>query len=92
MALALTEKVRGSVGGKAFRVYQVLGLSSGANVISASKCDLDYIDWAVYTPVKATISAGSTTLPVLKTSYGKVLTLSGIDTSADNGTLQVWGT
>lgn len=95
MTLALTEKVRASIGGKAFRVFAVSGLSAGANTITPAQCALRFINWAEYTPSKATLSAGSTTLPVLNVAEssagGTTITLSGIDTSADAGVLTVWG-
>ena len=93
--MTLTEKVRSKLGGYDFRVFEVTGLSSGAVTFSMGALGMNYVNWATYTPTKATLSAGSTTLPVLKTAEcsagGLVLTLSGVDTSADAGVLTVWG-
>lgn len=93
--MTLTEKVRGNLGGEAFRVFEITGLSSGAVVISMGALNMNYVKWGEYTPTKATVSAGTTTLPVLKVSEssvgGTIITLSGIANSADSGTLTLWG-
>ena len=93
--MTLTEKVRGSLGGHQFRVYEAKGLSQGAVTFNPANFGLHFIHWAEYTPTKCTLSAGATTLPVMKTAEssvgGTTITLSGIIASADSGIISVWG-
>lgn len=46
MALTFTEKLRGTIMGKAFRVYEVTHDGS-ATTIDASNLDLSYLDYAI---------------------------------------------
>lgn len=93
--MTITEKVKGTLGGMSFRVFECTGLSAGAVVISVGALNMSYIKHAEYVPTKATLSAGSTTLPVCKVWESSVggtdITLSGINTSADSGILTVFG-
>jgi len=93
--MTLTEKVRGEIGGKAFRVFEVTGLSSGAVVFSVGALNVNFVTWSEYTPTKCTLSIGSVVLPGMKVAEssagGTDITLSGVFASADSGILTIWG-
>ena len=57
MALTFTQKVRTSMGDKAFRIYQVTGDGS-TTVMSADAFDLHYIDFAMISPAVGGLSSG----------------------------------
>lgn len=96
--MTLTEKIKADMGGVMFKVFEVSALSGGTNGVSISlgAVQMNEVLWANFTFTDRTMTAGSTTWPVLQqatTSGGVGLTLSGLIASAtpDTGLLEVWG-
>jgi hypothetical protein len=73
MALTLTEKFRGAVGGKALRCFEVT--ADGTTVsIDASDLDLHYIEFANITPPQDIVGTLSITASDLADATGSTLT------------------
>lgn len=94
--MTLTEKVRGDIGGKAFRVFEVAGVSAAvAYALSGGALNLNHVLYGTYTPTICVLSAGSTTIPTLKVAESSVggtdITLSAHGVSGESGVLTVWG-
>ena len=94
--MVLTEKVRGSIGGNAFRVFEVAGVSAAISyTLSAAALNMNYVKYGTYTPTVCVLSATSTTYPTLKTAAfsaaGVELLLSAHAVSGEGGVLTVWG-
>ena len=92
MAIALTEKIRAKLsGGTEFSLYDVTGLSAGANNITATSIGLHQITVAEFRPAVATTSAGATTVSSLMTAYsGTQVTITCLD-AGDAGTIRAYG-
>ena len=56
MAITFSQKIRMSMGDKAFRVYQITGDGS-TTTINASSLDLNYIDYSILMPPKVAMSS-----------------------------------
>lgn len=95
MALVLTEKVKGDLGGTMFKVFKVTGVTSTtAQLISLDAIGMNYIHHAKVSWNKCTLTSASTTPPALKSYTDKQITLSGIIGSGvgvDSLTLTVYG-
>ena len=94
--MLLTEKVRGDIGGKSFRVFEVTAVSGGVGyALSTGALNMNYVLYGTYTPTVCVLSAGSTTIPVLKVAESSVggtdITLSAHAVSGESGVLTVWG-
>ena len=93
--MTLTEKIRENVGGKAFRVFEITGMSAVACTLSVGSFQMNYIDWATYSPTICTLSAGSTTIPgisVAESSAGGTdIVLDAHAASGDSGVITLWG-
>ncbi len=89
MAMVITETIRMQLGGKAFRMFDVDGVDSGATTITAASLDLTIIEMAQWDPRAMTLSAISETPGVLGTNKGENVVYTGL--TADSGTLTVIG-
>ena len=94
--MKLTERLRENVGGVAFRLFEVTGLSASQSYsITPKSLNLSYIDWACYKGVSILLSTDAATLPTLKVSSssaaGLEISLSAHATSGESGVLMVWG-
>ena len=87
MANTFSEKVRMSMGNKAMRVYEVT--SDTSTTINATDLGMNYIEYAVLTPVSAMSSAAD--YPILSgVTTGTYVTLVAQD--ADNVVaIEAWG-
>ena len=75
MALTFTQRARTSLGGKAFRAYDITHDGSETS-IDASDLDMNYIESAV-------VSGGTTTdYPDLTTTYGASIAMTALSASA----------
>ena len=87
MANTFSKKVRISMGSKAFRVYEVT--SDTSTTINASDLDMNYIEYAVLTPVTAMSSAAD--YPILSgTTTGQYVTIVSQDAS-NVVAIMAWG-
>jgi len=87
MANTFSEKVRMSMGNKAMRVYEVT--SDTSTTINASDIGLNYIEYAVLTPVTAMSSAAD--YPILSgTTTGTYVTIVSQDAS-NVVAIEAWG-
>lgn len=90
MALTFTQKLRISMGDKAYRLYEVTADGS-TTTINASDIDLNYIDHAIMSPQRAALSS------VADYNYLSVAGASIAIAMADAGSadavmdLQAWG-
>jgi len=96
MAMVLTEKVRQNIGGIAFRIFEVSGVSGTvAYTLSMGMLGLNYVLWSSYYPKTCAITANSTTYPAMtvaeSSAGGTDITLGAHETSGESGTLLVWG-
>ncbi len=88
-AVTLTERFRAHIGNKAFRVHECV-LPADSAIISAASLDLNFVDASWIAPMKQTLSAGSTSGLVLKTSHmtdgdppSSGITISGVAAADD---------
>jgi len=87
MANTFSEKVRMSMGNKAMRVYEVT--SDTSTTINASDIGLNYIEYAVLTPVTAMSSAAD--YPILSgITTGTYVTIVSQDAS-NVVAIEAWG-
>ncbi len=89
MAMAITERVRSQIDGKAFRMFSVTGMVSGATKITALSLDLTFIDLAKWNPTAMTLCAISEAPGFLNVTSGESVTYTG--NTDDAGTLTVIG-
>jgi len=94
--MKLTERLRENIGGKAFRIFEVTGVSATTSyVITPESLNMSYVDWACYKGVSILLSADAATIPTLKISEssagGTTIRLSAHATSGESGVLLVWG-
>jgi hypothetical protein len=97
--MVLTEKVKETIGGKTYKVFEVTALTGGATgnqTISLGAVAMNEIVAGIFSPSAITMTAGALTYPVLKTwttSGGGSLVISGVIASStpDVGILEVWG-
>ena len=90
--MTISEVVRGDMGGRAFRVFDVTGMSSGAVTLSAGGFGLQYIEAATFAATKATFStAMSVGAVALTTKSGTTIVLSGMAVSGDAYMFTVYG-
>lgn len=88
MALSFSEKVRMSAGNKAFRIYEVTSDGS-STTINASDLEMNYIEYAVLTPVTAMSAVAD--FPYLSgTTSGTYVTIIAQD-SANVIAIEAWG-
>ncbi len=59
MALTITEKFRATMGGKAWRTYEIVHDSGTTKSISAASMDLDYIDAIIGSQVNVSMVAAA---------------------------------
>lgn len=81
MALSFSEKVRGGVVGKAFRVVEVTHDGSETS-IDASSLDMNYIDYAFNVAATVPLSATSVAWADLTTNSGKYLGMTALSSGA----------
>jgi len=88
MALSFSEKVRGTQGNKAFRVYEITHDGS-ATTVNASDLGMNYIEYAVMGPVTALSSQAD--FPRLSgTTYGPYVVMVALSSGAKD-VIQAWG-
>ena len=88
MANTFSEKVRMSMGNKALRVYEITSDGS-TTTVNASDLGMNYIEYAVLTPVSAMSSAAD--YPILSgTTTGTYVTMVAQD-SANINCIEAWG-
>jgi len=94
MAILFTEKVRQKMGGTAFRVLEVNGMSVDTSyVLSQGVTGLRWIKWATWSPTTEVVATDRTkaiTITALTAPCNRI-TLSAAETSGACGTLLIWG-
>lgn len=88
MALTFVEKVRGTMIGKAFRVYEVTGDGS-TTTVDASDLDLSYIDYAIVNGIS--VLSGVADYAYLSTTSGTFVVLGNATSTPCDFAIQAWG-
>jgi hypothetical protein len=88
MALTFSEKVRMSMGNKAMRVYEVTSDGS-VTTINATDLGMNYIEYAVLTPVSAMSSAAD--YPILSGTTTGVYVTMVVQDSGNINAIEAWG-
>lgn len=88
MALTFTQKIRGKMGSKEFRVYEVTQDAS-ATTIEASALDLNYIDYAI--PSLKDVLTAVAAHVYFSVTAGKYVTLAAAGTASETVIVQAWG-
>ena len=88
MALTFSEKVRGTMMGKAFRVYEVTGDGS-ATTVKATDLDMSYIDYAIVNGIS--VLSGVADYAYLSTFSGTFVVLGAATSTPCNFAIQAWG-
>jgi hypothetical protein len=89
MALTFSQKIRGKMGNKEFRLYEVTPDGS-ATTLDASAMDMNYIDYAVVQLI-APMSAVSSWPYLSGTLSGKYVTLANAGDASDKLAVMAWG-
>jgi hypothetical protein len=88
MANTFSEKVRGMMGNKAFRVYEVT--SDGSTTINATDIGMNYIEYAIMSP-KTALSSDAADYPRISgTTTGTYITVVAQSASAVD-IIEAWG-
>ncbi len=83
MSVTLSEKFHSSIGGSMLRMFECT-LAVDTNAITALSLDLNYIQASWISPIKQTLSAGSTSGMVLKYAAASTgITISGVAAAGD---------
>lgn len=88
MALTFSEKVRQSDGVKAKRVYEITSDGS-VTTINASDLGMNYIEYAVLTPVSAMSSAAD--YPILSGVTTGIFVTMVVQDSGNINAIEAWG-
>ena len=89
MALTFSQKIRGKMGDKEFRLYEVTPDAS-ATTIEASALDMNYIDYAVVQLI-APMSAVANWQYLSGTLSGTYVTLANAGDASDKIAIMAWG-
>ena len=89
MALTFSKKIRGKMGDKEFRLYEVTPDGS-ITTINASEIDLNYIDYAVVQLI-APMSAVASWPYLSGTLSGQYVTLANAGDASDKIAVMAWG-
>lgn len=89
MALTFTQKVRGKLGNKEFRVYEIQEDGS-TTTIDASAIDLNYIDYAVV-HLLGVMSAVTSYQYLSGALSGTYVTLANAGDASEKCVIQAWG-
>ena len=89
MALTFSKKIRGNMGDKEFRLYEVTPDGS-ITTINASEIDLNYIDYAVVQLI-APMSAVASWPYLSGTLSGQYVTLANAGDASDKIAVMAWG-
>ena len=89
MALTFSKKIRGKMGDKEFRLYEVTQDGS-ITTINASEIDLNYIDYAVVQLI-APMSAVASWPYLSGTLSGQYVTLANAGDASDKIAVMAWG-
>jgi hypothetical protein len=88
MALTFTQKVRGKLGNKEFRVYEVTPDGS-ITTMDASSFDLNYIDYAI--PTLKDVLTAVAAHAYFSTTTGKYVVTGATHTASETIVVQAWG-